>query len=862
MNNPSKMFGSKSTAKTNGRRLPPSYSCETIASMGDLPFHIDYSPHLGELTGLLADVRRPGSFATSGEIVAPLPGLTITGIGRVAFPLLPAQANEIARVARQAPYGRGEQTLLDRQVRDAKQVEPGAFRLTGKTWPETLDRIVTEAALGLGCVDIPVEAQLYKLLLYEEGGFFAPHRDTEKTGGMFGTLVIALPSEHRGGELIVRHESGEVPIQLQAEEESELRYAAFYADCEHEVRPIESGHRLCLVYNLVRTGKKSKTPPQAPDYREQIDAAAEMLTAWKTLEDRSTKIAYLLEHEYTPEGLSFAGLKLQDAARSHVLVQAADRSGLAAHLGLVHLSESGLAEVYRGSGYGYRSSRYWDDDEDEDEEPDDYELVEAHDRTCTIGEWVGRDDARMNYGPIPLADDELLPAGALDDEKPDTIRVSEATGNEGGSYERFYHRAALILWPDRETEDVLLQAGPAAAVPHLAKLVAQPETGGDDPRAIERLAAKITPAWDLGDPDRRYFREDPAESAARVAMLRALNDHGSPKLIAAFVRRVVTERYTGAENEELCRAFSLCPVATVKTKLVPVWIAKHGPARFPELTEWFHQALAASLPPALLAVVTRELTAALPKLEPIPKKPRTPRGQTALRFTRSWRLPSDSTEDAVEKAASRRTNALLRWLLALQTLPRSKTARDQIVDALVDSAQRFPPGTVLFPVVKGLHEHGGLDPRDPSAPGWALWLHTAEFLANRSGKAPAEPRDWKLRQQQLTCSCEDCTRVMTFARDPAERVARLPLNKQRRQHLHQEIDRAELELTHETERRGSPYVLILTKTRWRHQARLTEYRADLERLAALAEMAQGSSLPTRVRECRERLREALASAAG
>lgn len=39
-------------------------------------------------------------------------------------------------------------------------------------------------ALGLGSTR--VEAQLYKLLLYEKGSHFVEHRDTEKADGMFG----------------------------------------------------------------------------------------------------------------------------------------------------------------------------------------------------------------------------------------------------------------------------------------------------------------------------------------------------------------------------------------------------------------------------------------------------------------------------------------------------------------------------------------------------------------------------------------------------------------------------------------------------------------------------------------------------
>jgi hypothetical protein len=93
-------------------------------------------------------------------------------------------------------------------------------------------------AEGLGCAKAKVSAELYKVLIYDRGGFFRAHRDTEKAAGMFGTLVIVVPSSHRGGELIVRHAGREVELDLSSAEVSELTFAAFYADCEHEVRPI------------------------------------------------------------------------------------------------------------------------------------------------------------------------------------------------------------------------------------------------------------------------------------------------------------------------------------------------------------------------------------------------------------------------------------------------------------------------------------------------------------------------------------------------------------------------------------------------------------------------------------------------
>jgi predicted 2-oxoglutarate/Fe(II)-dependent dioxygenase YbiX len=69
---------------------------------------------------------------------------------------------------------------------------------------------------------------------------------------MFATLVIVLPSLSSGGELLVRHVGREVRLGLHCDEPSEVAFAPFYADCVHEVLPVTEGHRLALVYNLLR----------------------------------------------------------------------------------------------------------------------------------------------------------------------------------------------------------------------------------------------------------------------------------------------------------------------------------------------------------------------------------------------------------------------------------------------------------------------------------------------------------------------------------------------------------------------------------------------------------------------------------
>lgn len=122
------------------------------------------------------------------------PQLEVEGVGPVSLPLLPVQqAKQLIAVADQAPYGRGEQTLLDSNVRRTWQIDADRVRIAGRHWEGTLEAIVARAAEGLG-VTAPVVAELYKLLVYDQGSFFVSHRDTEKAPGMFATLVSYCPS--------------------------------------------------------------------------------------------------------------------------------------------------------------------------------------------------------------------------------------------------------------------------------------------------------------------------------------------------------------------------------------------------------------------------------------------------------------------------------------------------------------------------------------------------------------------------------------------------------------------------------------------------------------------------------------------
>ncbi len=195
------------------------------------------------LANVLGQVQRVGDYYASGTQDIHPPRLSVDGVGPVSLPLLPVQAEQLVAVAEQAPYGRGSETLVDTGVRRTWQIDAAQVRIEGRRWAEDLAEMVERVRDGLGVAG-RVEAALYKLLVYDTGSFFISHRDTEKAAGMFATLVLVLPSAFSGGELIVRHRGREARLDLHRDEPSEVAYAAFYADCRHEVLPIASGCRL------------------------------------------------------------------------------------------------------------------------------------------------------------------------------------------------------------------------------------------------------------------------------------------------------------------------------------------------------------------------------------------------------------------------------------------------------------------------------------------------------------------------------------------------------------------------------------------------------------------------------------------
>ncbi|KAF4467716.1 2OG-Fe(II) oxygenase superfamily [Fusarium albosuccineum] len=95
------------------------------------------------------------------------------------------------------------------------------------------------------------------------------------------------------------------------------------------------------------------------------------------------------------------------------------------------------------------------------------------------------------------------------------------------------------------------------------------------------------------------------------------------------------------------------------------------------------------------------------------------------------------------------------------------------------------------------------------------------YLDNVIGKEPHG--NLSMSRRGVNCTCDDCERLNAFLTDATRETGHFAVNKKRRLHLHQRLDGAGVDCTHETNRFTNPNTLVVTKTN-RHQAkRLQEW---------------------------------------
>lgn len=172
---------------------------------------------------------------------------------------------------------------------------------------------------------------------------------------MLGSLVVVYPTSHQGGTLVFRHQDQEAKFDsasiLSEASTPSVAYAAFFGDVEHEVKPVESGYRVTLTYNIYLVDGQGPSIP-APATSACEDVLMETfraLLADETYLPEGGIIGFDLRHEYpikayphelTDEERSLLPLLDAMKGRDAVLVKVCRALGLKVSIQMLYDDES------------------------------------------------------------------------------------------------------------------------------------------------------------------------------------------------------------------------------------------------------------------------------------------------------------------------------------------------------------------------------------------------------------------------------------------------------------------------------------------------------------------------------------------
>lgn len=772
----------------------------------------DPNSSVERLATAIGQATRSAKFLVAGCLPVVDLGLEVEGLGRVPVPLKRGIAKSLIAACRVAPYGKGTETLVDTRVRKTFELDPQKFRV-GDEWTSAIAGATRTVADSLGLPADRLEARLYKLLVYEKGGFFLPHRDSEKHDRMVASLIVVLPNPFEGGRLIVRH--GAAKQKLAFEEAAAGKapcFAAFYADCEHEVERVTRGVRIALAYNLVlkpQPGKPSDTArPAAP-----ADRLAEAIQSW-LIRQPAEPLVFALDHHYTQRGLSLDLLKGTDRQLADLVVSAAAKAECLVHLAQVsrHLSQfaddGSFGDSY--SRYSYRAPRRHA-----------IEIGETYEDELSGTEWTDLSGKKQPWGTIAFDLSAIVSSVPIDDWKPTSEEFEGYTGNAGNTLDRWYHRSAIVVWPRDHHFEVVASSGAATSMPLFCsmarKLAKTPtkrfEAARRDCILFARAIVAQWPRRSIGYGYSRGVEESPLDDFPKQQLL--LHDRDT---IAAFLTRLAEQDQALPLKSFVvaaCREFGWTAFAQELKRLIAARTDGHGRPEMPlRDVEWLSAFCCDPSADPDKAILASELCEIAVKgfCEPHPQRPT----YYSPHYRREISVAEKSLPLLLQAlAASGRDEDLSRVIRFVRELPDEFSLDDCQVPAL------------KFLIPWSRQRFGSVHPQFKS------WLDAVRGqLEHATAKEPTPPADWA-RPADVDCRCQHCAQLKAFLADATHEVGRIPAREDMRQHLIGMIGRHRCDVKHALERKGSPYSLVLTKTTGSFDRAVKRFEEDRRLLSAL-----------------------------
>jgi len=734
--------------------------------------------------------------------------LGVVGVGDITLPITTARAKRLRELAAPAKYGKGTETLTDASVRDTWEVPRQSVQVKwGREFEAVLDSIRDDLSLPPTCTLRP---ELHSLLVYERGQFFLPHQDSEKHDGMVATLVVVLPHRHTGGELLIG--SGKEKVAVRGDERK-LVFAAFYADTHHEVKPVRTGTRICLTFNLVLEGG---TRPSATGSAADLDEIERHLREHfatpvpqnpyareRVVPDR---LLYFLAHEYTERGLDWDRLKGEDAIVAGLLGDAAQQAGCRTMLALTEVHETWDAYPER-EYHRSRDGEYYEDSEDEedneyeddedggedaDSEDGPYLLNDLIDGETRLVHWIDEDTGAGEDIELDISDAEICKTPDQAAHEPYEQSYEGYMGNWGNTLDRWYRRVALVVFPTEREFAIRAEASTQWALERIREQATHGDLNGARARVRE-----LTP-WRVSGPE---------EVPAALGTALAVDDAASATLLLAQVRTSQLRSDAAAQLTALAGQYG---DAWTK-EIIEVWgRGREDPfhrtgedawyGELPQLCATLHVAGPGARTAA--ALLTQQAWQALLA--------------EARAHSKPW--PTRYRTQALERLAPR----LTALLAAIEACDAASTRED-----VVRTLPHLDDALTVWLRTAARAGGAGSD---------IVLAETARRLRARLARPRRAPDDWSI-PAPAGCGCELCTRLDAFLADRERRVLEWPIVTASRSHIHNRIESAELPVSHVTRRQGRPYTLVLTKQDTLFAREHQEREQDEADLAALGRTA-------------------------
>ncbi len=742
---------------------------------------------------ILASLKPEGTSAFCSKIVVPINDLKIQvkEVGELCLPLKPRLVKSLIKQSKPAKYGLKEKTLLDKDVRDVWEIPKSRIKINQRQWKKSFDAALSQLKTSLGLSEqSKLKAELHNLVIYEPGQFFKPHQDSEKCDDMVATLVVLLPSYYRGGTLIVDHQGDKKRFTSRSTPEDKLTFIAFYADCHHEVTPVTDGYRVALTYNLsLKTGSdayctlndsaaQESLNHALTDYFENDQANVPEYILKST---KCKKFVYLLDYEYTAKGLHWSRLKNGDRTRINVLKEVADLLDMDIYLSLIDVHESW--ECHDDEDWDYHQRhRYWEDDEEIETNNNSEEEFTVGDLICSEIEFkhcMNLNSKTINMSNLMIREHEVFSTKSMDEFKPFESEYEGYMGNYGNTMDRWYHRAAIIIWRKVDHYLMLLECSPKeflCAIIPLSKKKKEQEN-------VQRIVAHILPSW------RGLRHENSSQNITRVLQLARIIDNAenAAQLIKPLDEKALCKE-TINELLELANTYSV----SWCTDIFSAWLSSRS--REPVIVE------------PLLSVIKTLLSAS---------------SKNGLSLA-NWLLENqlkalksnfDSDAKSYQKAeldtyVTQRNKALIA-LMSASLISKALSIYDELISYTVNNKNLFPAVDLVAVLLK-TQSYSKKEPSSKDSFN-KLKCYALENIHAVLNSKPRNANDWSIKDKNR-CSCADCQILGQFLQASEKQKIIWPLAKGRRQHMHQVIGSMKLPVTHTTERTGSPHKLHLTKT--------------------------------------------------